>query len=191
MVSNRLLRHISFILIIVAIMVTAPLVSEAQTEIQEPTSNEAVALTIPKIIDEKPLRIRIANIGINVNVEDSGIENGTWAVPEHAAGFAEGSAYLDEEHGNSVIFAHARWGLFKPLIDVKDGDTISVLGEKNMYTYKVTSIEKILPDEIDKIKSFGDHQLTLFTCEGINDEYRLLVKAKRIDTYSLSNSEVI
>jgi LPXTG-site transpeptidase (sortase) family protein len=191
MIQNRLFRHILFAIAVVGVFYVTPLISEAHMDLVEPTDSSGVELTIPYNLNEEPLRISIPNVGINIKVEASEIENGTWKVPEHAAGYAEGSAYLDEEHGNSILFAHARNGLFRDLLGIKIGDEISVIGTKNLYRYEVTSIEKILPDEIDKIKSFGDHQLTLFTCEGWNDQYRLLVKAKRVDTYSLSNSEII
>ncbi len=191
MVKNRLLRHTLFILSIVGIVAITPHVTEAHIEIERLVNVNEINLSVSPTVNEKPLRITIPSRGINIKVEESAVENGTWAVPEHSAGYAGGSALLDEEHGNSIIFAHARNGLFRDLLGIRDSDEITVIGTENIYKYKVTSIEKILPDEIDKIKSFGGHNLTLFTCEGWNDEYRLLVKAKRIDTYSLNSSEII
>lgn len=191
MVQIRIFKHILFVLSVVTIIAVTPNLSEAHSEILLATDSEGVELSASPNVTEKPLRLTIPNIGIDIKIEDSPVVDGTWNVPEHSAGYAEGSALLDEEHGNSIVFAHARVGLFRDLLSIKNNDEITVLGTKNLYKYKVTSIEKILPDEIDKIKSFGDHNLTLFTCEGWNDEYRLLVKAKRIDTYSLNNSEII
>lgn len=191
MVKNRLVRHLFFIFSIVGIIAVTPPLSEAHIELAEPVEASQIDLSLEAIIDEKPLRLTIPNLNIDIKVEETEIVDGTWSVPEHSAGFAEGSALLDEEHGNSIVFAHARDGLFRDLLSITDNAEITILGTSTLYTYRVSSIEKILPDEIDKIKSFGDHHLTLFTCEGWNDEYRLLVKAKRIDTLSLEESEII
>lgn len=191
MVQNRYIRHILLVLFTISIIAVTPEVSEAHIDIQKPVETNDINLSIHVEPGETPLRITIPDRGININIEQSPVENGTWYVPEYAAGYAEGSSFLDEQHGNTIIFAHARRGLFRELLDVKNDDEITVIGTKNLYRYKVASIEKILPDEIDRLKSYGDYDLTLFTCEGINDEYRLLVKAIRVDTYSLSNSSEI
>lgn len=174
-----------------AIVALTPKITEAHIDIEGLVDAEDINLSYSVDIYEKPLRITIPRLGVNIKVEESPIQDGTWAVPERAAGYAEGSALLDEEHGNSIVFAHAREGLFRSLLDIKNNDEITLIGSDKLYKYRVTSIEKILPDEVDKIRSFGDHHLTLFTCEGWNDEYRLLVKARRIDSFSLDNSEII
>ena len=192
MVRNRYFRHVLFILLVISIIAITPKISEAHIELQTPTNNEEVNLSVKFIPEEEPLRIQVPARNIDIDIEHAEVENGTWEVPEFSAGYADGSSYLDEEHGNSIVFAHARNGMFRDLLNVQLEDEIIVMGTKNIYKYKITSIEKILPDEIDKIRSLGDHNLTLFTCEGINDEYRLLVKAERIDIYSmLSSSEII
>jgi LPXTG-site transpeptidase (sortase) family protein len=136
-------------------------------------------LTTSITSEEIPLRIIIPSASINLDVEVSPINGNTWDVSPTKVSFGTGTSYLNESHGNSVLFAHARKGLFRDLRNVKLKDKISIIGSENLYTYKVMSIEKILPSEIDKIKSVGDTNLTLFTCEGYEDQYRLMIKAKR------------
>lgn len=191
MLQNRLFTHIIYTLIIVGLIAITPVITEAHTDISPFISANNINLSVQLTPQEVPLRVTIPSVGINLDIVQSGIENGTWVVPEKSAGFAQGSSFLDQEHGNSIIFAHARYQMFRNLLDIKPNAEITIIGTDNLYVYKVSSVEKILPDEIDKLESYGENHLTLFTCEGINDEYRLLVKAKRIDTYSLKNSSKI
>ncbi len=138
-----------------------------------------------------PLRIIINDLNIDANVKSSRIVNGTWEVNDEHANFGEGSSYLDEPHGNTIIFAHAREKLFRNLDNVKNGNVINVIGEKGIYSYKIISVYRVLPNEIEKLISYGSENLTLFTCEGFGDEYRLVVKAQKIDNSDLKLEEVI
>src|SRR4051812_4439273 len=98
MVQNRLLRHTLFIFLVMAVLSVAPQISEAQTTLELPTNASEITLSIPQILDEKPLVINIPNLGIDLKIDESPVENGTWKVPDDAVGYAEGSAPLDEEH---------------------------------------------------------------------------------------------
>ena len=81
--------------------------------------------------------------------------------------------------------------MFKNLNQLKIGDKIQVFGQKGVYTYKVNGISQINPLEVDQVKSSGNDNLSLFTCDGPSDVYRLLVKAKRISQTQYSFEEVI
>ncbi len=139
---------------------------------------------------EYPLRIIIKNKDINTLIEPAKLENGTWSISENKANFGVESGYLDSPFGNIIIFAHARKNLFKNLKTVDIGDEITIIGDNNYYTYKVVKKEKILPEEVNKAKSIGDTNLSLFTCDGNDDEYRLLIKAVKISKNELPNKEV-
>ena len=154
-------------------------ISEAKY-VKTPTTQTSVNI-IPERETIIPNEIVIPDLNVNLIVEKGYIENGTWSLSDYSALYAEGSASLDSKHGNTIIYAHARPGLFADLRSLRKGSHINITGEDgNLYTYKVTEGEIIRPNEVKKIMKVGDHNLTLFTCDGPEDEYRLLIRAKKI-----------
>jgi|688.fasta_scaffold00232_24 LPXTG-site transpeptidase (sortase) family protein len=156
--------------------------SEAKNTLN-PVNEESILITPEKEVSNvKPNQILIPDLNINLSVEEGHIENGTWTLNDYSALHAEGSPSLDSSHGNTIIYAHARAGLFKDLRSLKKGSKIKLMGDDGKeYIYKVTEGEVIKPEEIKKIMKIGTHQLTLFTCDGPQDKYRLLIRAVRIN----------
>jgi len=125
---------------------------------------------------ESPTRIVIPSLNINLPVRDAKIVNGYWEVFPDSAGFGLGSAY-PEETGNTVIFAHARQGLFLPLKDIKQGESVLVLTSNAWYSYTVTQVKEVLPTQTEVIAPTENPLLTLYTCSGYADSKRLIVTA--------------
>lgn len=138
---------------------------------------------------ELPLRIIIPNAEINTNIKESYIEKGTWQVHKKYAGFGLGSSFINEENGNSIIFAHARKNLFKTLDKAKVGSEVIVMGQDKIYTYVVTKRDLISPKEVEVVTSGRETNLTLFTCNGDFDEERLVIKAVKINEKDYPSSE--
>lgn len=156
-------------------------ISEAKYTLS-PTDNKSLNI-IPEKEDEAviPAQIIIPDLGLDLPVEEGHIENGTWTLNDHSALYAQGSTSLNTEHGNTIVYAHAREGLFKHLRSLKKGSKIRVIGSDGQeYLYKVIEGEVIKPEEIKKIMKIGKHNLTLFTCDGPDDKYRLLIRARKI-----------
>jgi sortase A len=65
--------------------------------------------------------------------------------------------------GNVGIAGH-RDGFFRPLKDIRVGDSIELLVESKPVGYVVRSIEIVKPQNTDVLKATGDPQLTLVTC---------------------------
>lgn len=159
-----------------------------------------------KAQEEKiPKRIILPSLNIDLEVKPAREINGYWEVFADSAGWGEGSG-LPGEAGNQVIFAHAREGLFLPLRKVSVGMRIYVLSEgsldlstlpeelalafkqetgqeklrkSNWYSYEVTDIKEVFPNETEVIAPTNDETLTLYTCSGFADSKRLIVIAKR------------
>lgn len=131
------------------------------------------------VSSEKPLRIIIPRIHMDVPIIEASVKDGSWEVSESSANHGKGSAYPGQS-GNMVIFAHARVNLFLPLRDILPSDEIYILSDKNWYAYKVEKITQVLPEQIEIINPTKDEQLTLFTCSGFDDEKRLIVIGKRV-----------
>lgn len=155
----------------------------------EPVKVEGFSLEESKDA-QLPKRIIIPELSINLNVAKAKIINGYWEVFSESAGWGEGSG-VPGQAGNQVIFAHAREGLFWRLKEIEEGMNVYVLtsdssllpnGEdqkKSWYSYRVTEIKEVLPQNIEVIAETEDETLTLYTCSGYNDSKRLIVTAKR------------
>lgn len=132
----------------------------------------------PQLDNKPPIRIVIPDLSIDLPVKEARVIKGYWEVFPDVAGFGLGSAY-PEEVGNEVIFAHARPGLFLPLKDAKIGQKIVVFTKDKWYSYTVSDIKEVNPNQIEVIAPTQDSTLTLYTCSGFADSKRLIVTAKR------------
>ncbi|MBI3984730.1 MAG: sortase [Candidatus Levybacteria bacterium] len=140
----------------------------------------------PIVINEKllesketkniPVRILIPKADIDLKVTPSKVVKGYWELSETTASYGLGSGN-PRNKSNTVIFAHAREGLFLNLKDVKLGDTIYVFTKDKWFRYKVNKITAVYPNNIEVIKPTKDETLTLYTCSGFYDEKRLIVTA--------------
>jgi len=123
-----------------------------------------------------PVRILLPKQDIDINVTPSKIINGYWELSENTASYGEGSG-VPGQNGNTVIFAHARQGLFYNLKDVKINDMIYVFTKDKWYKYKVNKITAVYPNQTEVIKPTKNQTLTLYTCTGFSDEKRLVISA--------------
>ena len=107
------------------------------------------------------------------------VVKGKWEVFEDSAAFGLGSTEPGKA-GNTVIFAHARKGLFLPLRDIKNSDKVYVMTKDKWFAYEVKEIREVYPKQIEVIAPTTDETLTLYTCSGFADSKRLIVIAKRV-----------
>jgi LPXTG-site transpeptidase (sortase) family protein len=123
-----------------------------------------------------PVRILIPKSNIDLKVIDAKIVNGYWEISEDTASYGLGSGHPGIK-SNTVIFAHAREGLFYNLKDVQVDDIIYVFTKTKWYRYKVSKIAAVYPNQTEVIKPTKNEVLTLYTCTGFSDEKRLIVTA--------------
>lgn len=160
-----------------------PVTSEesfAQTFSTEPVKIEESLLKSndnAKSESKPPVRIVISDLSIDLPVKEAKVVKGYWEVFADVAGFGLGSAYPDDV-GNQVIFAHAREGLFLPLKNAKIGQKVIVFTQDKWYSYAITDIKEVNPNQIEVIAPTADATLTLYTCSGFADSKRLIVTAK-------------
>lgn len=124
--------------------------------------------------------IRIENADIDIKVTDSKIVAGVWEISESFANHLIGSAYPNE-NGNIVIYGHNTEDIFKNLEKVEIGDTVilkDATGIEN--SYRVNEIFEVNAHNIEVIKPTIGESLTIFTCSGILDSKRLIVKASPV-----------
>lgn len=128
-------------------------------------------------------RLRAPSVGIDLPVYH-GTDS---SVLSHGVGHVYGTALPVGGAGtHSVLTGHtglATLTMFDNLTHIREGEvfTVEVMGEK--LAYKVTSIETVLPEEIETIRPVVDKDLlTLVTCTpyGVNS-HRLLVHGERTE----------
>lgn len=133
---------------------------------------------ISQIRAEKPVRIEITRLGINLPVEEATITNGVWQISETGVSHL-GTSARPTEGDNIVLYGHNKKRLLGPIIGrIKVGDEIDVFsesGQKN--TYKVSEVLVVSPNAIDVVYPTEQEVLTLYTCTGPFDSKRLVVKA--------------
>lgn len=150
----------------------------------------AQAAQDPILIDEKllgsnnealsyPQKIVIPSLSVDLKIKPANVVSGSWEVFENSAGFGLGSSTPDQV-GNTVVFAHARDGLFGPLKKIKQGDSIYLFTNDNWYEYRVSEIKSVAPTDTSVIQQTDDQTLTLFTCSGFADSMRLIVVGKKV-----------
>jgi len=134
---------------------------------------------------ELPIKVEIPEVYIDLPIRKAQVVEGYWEVFEDTAGWGSGSGFPGE-NGNQVIFAHARDGLFLPLLYVKKGMKVTISTESETYTYEVNEIKEVYPDQTEVIAPTEDETLTLYTCSGFGDKKRLIVTANRVASPSLN-----
>lgn len=125
-----------------------------------------------------PTKIEIPRINIALPITVNSIsEKGIWEISETGASFLNLSA-MPGSGSNTVIYGHNKKHLFGPLIQIKIGDGITIHTENNeTKNYQVQEILTVTPDEISVILPTKKEILTVYTCTGLLDSKRFVVRA--------------
>ncbi|WP_157374497.1 class C sortase [Haematomicrobium sanguinis] len=129
-------------------------------------------------------RVRIPSINVDLPIRHGATEE----VLRKGAGHLYGSSLPVGGAGtHSVITAHSglpESTLFDNLPKVKKGDIFTISTYGRVMTYRVNSIETVVPTDIDKLQNVpGKDLVTLITCTPVPvNSHRLLVTGERIDT---------
>lgn len=126
-----------------------------------------------------PVRIVIPSLTIDLLVNKANVINGYWEVFPDKAGWGVESG-VPGQSGNTVVFAHAKEGLFGPLRKIREGSKVYIMTKETWYEYSVDDIQEVFPTQTQVIEDSEEEILTLYTCSGFADSKRLIVKAKRL-----------
>lgn len=175
-IAASIRRRLAVILLLTAaILTTLPSRLESSAPTREPIQIDAQLLS-GVTSGHPPKRIIIPKLNIDLPVIEARVVNGYWELSETTASHGQGSAYPGES-GNTVIFAHAREGLFLPLRDIQKDAIIYVLSATEWHRYKVVETKLVSPSQVEVIAPTSEERLTLFTCSGFMDSKRLIVVA--------------
>lgn len=131
--------------------------------------------------EDKPQRIIIPSVNIDITIEEGGIKDGVWTVSRDNATHLDISSDLASD-GNIVIYGHNKRKIFGSLPYVKEGDIIKVLGESGKeYNFVVYQKVFVDPERVDLVMPTTYKELTLYTCWGLLDQKRAVIKARPLD----------
>ena len=149
-----------------------------------PAENPPTRIVAPAI----DLDAKVIPVGWKQVIQD-GKPVSVWEVAEYAAGWHENTS-LPGNGGNIVLSGHhnIKGEVFRYIVDLEPGDTITLYADNRPYTYTVESRfvvrDKGMPEEQRRengrwIGPFPDERVTLVTCWPYTDNtHRVIVIAK-------------
>ncbi len=125
-----------------------------------------------------PSSIKFSRINLSLPVKSSKIENGIWEISDDSASFLNSSA-KPGQGGNIVIYGHNKRKIFGPIIgSVRKGDEIELSAENGKVNrYSVSQVFEVKPENIEVVSPTDYEVLTVYTCTGLLDSKRLIIKA--------------
>ena len=114
---------------------------------------------------------------IKIPVVEGGKINGVWTVSATAANHVLNSA-IPGESGNIIIYGHNTLKIFGNIQSLTQGDIIQVRTTDGvLHKYKVTITRTVSPSKTDLLAPTKTEVLTLYTCTGLLDSLRFVVRA--------------
>lgn len=125
-----------------------------------------------------PSRIVIPALSIDIPVKVGEFDygTGTWTSGDDAeAYYANTSVPANDTNGRTLIYGHARWGIFGALPDLQYGAEVEVYTDTGYkFRYRYVSVKEVMPTDTSVFTSEGKPELILQTCAGPWDSYRAL-----------------
>jgi sortase A len=138
-------------------------------------------LSEPHVLAEGDVigEIQVPRVGLDAIV----VQGDSPANLRRAVGHISKSA-LPGELGNVVLAGH-RDTFFRPLHDIRLGDTIEFSTSEHSFEYRVDSIEVVAPDDIQVLEPSTGRDLTFVTCFPFHfvgpAPRRFIVRAREVD----------
>lgn len=118
---------------------------------------------------------------MDLSIDEGGIKDGVWQISYQNATHLGASANPGTS-GNIVIYGHNKKAIFGNLPYLKVGEEVSLkTSDGKIHKYKVVEKLWVSPDRVDLVSPKESEELTIYTCWGIFDNQRVVVKAIPID----------
>jgi len=135
-------------------------------------SNQTLATN--KVI---PVRLKIWDM-INIPVEAVPLNHNQWLISETGATYLAESAGIGEP-GNMIIYGHNKREILGNIRVLKGGEKFTIGGsDGKQYQYQVSWVREVDPNETRWLQPTTTHALTIFTCSGLMDSRRFIVRAE-------------
>ncbi len=127
-----------------------------------------------------PVKISISSIALNLPIESTLIENGTWPTSQFGVSFLKNSGTVGLP-GNLILYGHNWKTILGNLKNANVGDEVIVQNSSGQeFFYNIAYIATVSSDNVSILADSTDERLTLYTCTGLLDQKRLVVVAKRV-----------
>lgn len=131
---------------------------------------------------ELPTQIDIPSIGIALPIEVGEIKDGVWQISYNTPTFLDSSA-RPGSGGNVVIYGHNKKAIFGNLPYLSLGQKIYIkTTDDKIHVYEAYKKEFVNPDRIDLVSPTDQEELTIYTCWGLFDLQRVVIKAKPVSS---------
>lgn len=125
-----------------------------------------------------PVEIIIPSIQIDLKVEPGQIKDGVWLISESNATFL-GTSAAPGSGGDTVIYGHNKKAIFGNLPYLSLGQKITIKTQSGkIYNYVADQKFFVGPDRVDLVSPSSTEELTIYTCWGLFDSQRAVIKAK-------------
>lgn len=127
-----------------------------------------------------PVFITIPSINIDEPLDVGTIRDGVWQISYNHPTFLDSSA-RPGTGGNIVIYGHNKKAIFGNLPYLSVGQKITVkTADGKPHTYEVYWKDFVGSDRVDLVSPTLKEELTIYTCWGLFDTQRAVIKAKPI-----------
>ncbi|QQG41416.1 MAG: sortase [Candidatus Woesebacteria bacterium] len=127
---------------------------------------------------ELPVQITIPSIKIDQPIDVGTIQNGVWLISYEHPTFLDTSA-RPGTGGNTVIYGHNKKVIFGNLPYVSIGQNVFIkVASGKIYKYEIYQKDFVSPDRIDLVSPENKEDLTIYTCWGLFDSQRAVIKAR-------------
>ncbi len=129
----------------------------------------------PHIISGTPIRIAVPSLAIDLPVEAGNydVTTNAWTIANKKAFYATLTSLPNNYEGNTLIYGHNNWSVFKPLHSIAPDAELLVYSDNGYifhYTYRQS--ERVIPTDTTIFNYEGPPALTLQTCDGTWNEVR-------------------
>lgn len=124
-----------------------------------------------------PSRILIPKTNTNVEIKEAKIHSGVWEINPDGASHLADSASIGGG-GNIIIYGHNKNNIFGSMKLLENGDKIILVSEdKSEHLYEIKQTLIVSPKQMEVLGQTQHEVLTLYTCIGLFDSKRLVIKA--------------
>ncbi len=116
----------------------------------------------------------------NYEIEKGTFKYGLWPLSDSQPVYLESSG-TPGQIGNIIIYGHNTAKVFGNLDALQQGSEVTLnTNSSEIFIYKIDSIKKVFPQDVEILQQGSEERITLFTCTGLFDSMRLVVSGIRI-----------
>ncbi|MEX1112504.1 MAG: sortase [Candidatus Andersenbacteria bacterium] len=119
----------------------------------------------------------IPTLDIRLDITPGYIHGGVWSIAKNKVSHLVSSA-RPSESGNIVMYGHNKRSVLGGLTDIELGAVIELTDASGtLHSYRVEEMHIVTPGQLDLVLPTDQEVLTIFTCTGIFDQNRLVIRA--------------